>query len=101
MTTTNWTPWLLEKTRAVVIHLSHALAAGVSPEAARCIHSALHDACKLHVHAVELDTGASVGGLHERLAQHIQQHPEQTAALLASFHERARKESSESATPTI
>ncbi len=85
-------PWLVEKTSRVVIDLSRAIAHDMPTEVRACILEALYNACKLHLHAVELDTGAEIRGLLERLYQHIRQHPEETTDLLVSLHDRAKQQ---------
>ena len=84
-------PWLVEKSSRVVIDLSRTLAHDIPKEVRDYIFMALHNACKVYLHAVELDTGAEIAGLLERLDQHIRQHPEETADLLSLMHERAKQ----------
>ena len=84
-------PWLVEKSTKLVVDLPRTLEHDMPKEARDCILMALHNACKVYLHAVELDTGAEIHGLLERLDQHIRQHPEETADLLSLMHERAKQ----------
>ena len=92
---TDWTPWLVQKTRFVIADLAAAIAAGLSPEAFSCIRTALHHACKLHFHAIEMETGSEIPAVHDRVAQLIEQHPEHVEALLESLRDEARKTTNE------
>lgn len=87
---TEWNPWLQEKSRKIISDIAHALCdMSASATAAANLREALYNACKIHVHTLEMETLKDLGDLHAKITEFISEQPDEAEGLLQATHTKA------------